>query len=109
MPVGNKNTRGIAGICGSDDGAEVVRIFNTIEYNYKRLASLEQGIEVCVRECGRDRDDALMNRAIGQPVQHGAFFFSNRNVALARELKDFFQLTGMRFPRNVDTLDRHAA
>jgi len=26
-----------------------------------------------------------MNRAIGQPVKHGPFFFSNRNVALASD------------------------
>src|ERR1041384_8032933 len=107
MPFGDKDTGGVTGLGRSDDRTEVVRIFDTIEYNDERLLSFEERIEICIGKRRRDRDNALMKCTVRHAIQHGTLFLSNRNVALARQLKDFLQLARARFPRNVDSLDRH--
>src|SRR2546427_11234784 len=47
-----------------------------------------------------------MNAALGHPIQHRPFFFSNRNIALAGEIENRLHFEGIRFARNVDAVNR---
>src|SRR5438445_789311 len=106
MPLGHKDSRSVTGFRSPDDRPEIMGIFHAVKNNNERSLPLEQYFEVCIRQRGRNGNDALMPAAFCHPIQHGSFFFSNRNVALAGEIENRLQFDRMPFARNVNAFDR---
>jgi hypothetical protein len=97
----------------SNDGAEIVRIFDAVEKNNESFASVTSTLVRCREnafECGwcargGKSDDTLMIFRIGKAVELAAVFKADRNVARTRELDDFLDPSILSASSNEDAIE----
>jgi hypothetical protein len=90
-PLGYEHRVDSHGLCGANDGAEIVRIFHAIEHN-QQLRARDRLVEIRVPVNGAKRNDALMlHRAGGGAIQGLAGLKAQRDRALTRQVNDFLQ------------------
>ena len=81
---------------GPHNGAEVVRIFYSIEENnetdltFRLIGAGENIFDSGGGAHGGDGDYTLMFASVGESIKLAAIFKADRNAAFARELDDFF-------------------
>jgi hypothetical protein len=74
---------------GTDDGAEVVRVFDAVEDDdHPAFGGL---FEIGVALGGAESDDALMGGAAGEAVERVAGFEADGDAGLAREIDDLLK------------------
>src|SRR5580693_4311557 len=94
----NDHAMSAGGQSRSNDGAEIVRIFDAVEKNDESFLTVIRGLVGCRentfqcgwRAGGGQTDDALMVSRIGKTIELPAVFKANGDVAGACQLDDFF-------------------
>ncbi len=86
--IGNQNGRCAGGMRGSDDGAQVVRIFHAIQY-HQQSRPFQNLVEPGIFLRGAERHDALMRGAIRSAVERIAGFEAHRHGTLAGQIHNF--------------------
>jgi hypothetical protein len=100
----------------SNDGSEIVRIFDAVEKNDQSFASVtsalvRRGENAFERGWGarsRESDDALMILRIGKTIELAAVFESDRDVPRTRELDYFLDACVLTAARNQNAIERAA-
>ena len=81
---------------GTDDGAEIVRIFDAVEQNdqplatFRMVGAVENVVEGGGRSRGGDSDDPLVVPRVGQTIELPAILETDGDAAFAREFHDAF-------------------
>jgi hypothetical protein len=75
------------GICGTDDGAEIMRVFDAIEHDHE--PGIDGGlIEIGILRGGSHGDDSLVDLAAGDALQGTAIFKADGRFGATGEVDD---------------------
>ncbi len=112
--LGNDDAVRARGKSRADDGAEVVRVFDTVEKNDQALlrcvarGALEESFESGCGARSGERDDALMLARAGQTVHLRPVFEAHGHAAAARQPDEIFDAVAVSAARNDDAAERPA-
>ncbi len=87
-PFGDDDSVGSGGMRGTDDGAQIVWIFDAIE-NYDEAGIGGYFVEFGILRGGAESDDALVRIAAGETAEGSAFFEAYGDIGGAGEVDDF--------------------
>lgn len=105
--LGNENRRGCGGVCGADDGSEVVGIFDAIEQD-EQLGAGDDIFEPNVALRGSEGHDTLVRRAIRGTVERLARLEAHGDGTLASQVDDLLKTGATGSARDQHAVERAA-
>jgi hypothetical protein len=102
---GDHDGAGSRSVSGANDGAQVVRIFDSVQHDQK-FGSGGDVFELRVFLFGTESDDTLMGLGAGETVQRASVFETHGRFVGSGEVDDFLEAMAPGATRDDDAFER---
>jgi hypothetical protein len=104
---GDDDPTGSGGVGGTDDGAEIVRIFDAVEHD-QEVGGGGDRLQFRILLFGAERNESLVGFRAGETIKGAAVFEADGDMGLAGEVDDLLDAATAEAAGDQDALERPA-